>query len=164
MINRNKSFLKFSTCVLVLFIFYASCYERSDFKDYSSTNSGLYYKIVSLGEGINKPTSGDYLQLTITYKTIKDSVFLDTYSYNETGMVILPFDKSSFIGSFEEGISKMNEGDVYSFIVNADSLFEKFFKRPLPLFLKQKEYVKMTVLLYKILNKNEYLKELNNYQ
>jgi hypothetical protein len=75
-----------------------------------------------LGEGIKKPTSGDYLQLTITYKTIKDSVFLDTYSYNETGMVILPFDKSSFIGSFEEGISKMNEGDVYSFIVNADSL------------------------------------------
>lgn len=162
--NRNKSLFKVIICVSVLFLFYISCNESSDFKGYSSTNSGLHYKIISLGEGLIKPASGDYLQLAITYKTIKDSVFLDTYSYNETGMVILPIDKSSFKGSFEEVINKMNEGDAYSFIVSADSLFKKFFKRPLPLFLKQGGDVKMTVFLYKILSKNEYLKMLNNYQ
>lgn len=112
-----------------------------------------------------KPSKDNYLQLSITYKTIKDSIFLDTYSYNETGMVILPYNVSpSFHGSFEEGISKMNEGDIYSYIVNADSLFKKFFKAPLPMFLKHGDVVKMDVTLHRILNKEEYVEELNKYQ
>jgi FKBP-type peptidyl-prolyl cis-trans isomerase len=117
-----------------------------------------------IGDGKRKPSIGDYLQLVITYKTEKDSIFLDSYSNNDIGMVILPFNHSSFEGSFEEGLTTMNEGDSVSFIVDADNLFRNFFKTELPLFLKKGSVVKMEVKLNKILNKEQYDAELVRYQ
>lgn len=117
-----------------------------------------------IGDGKSKPTFGDYLQLIITYKTINDSVFFDSYYNNPTGKVILPFAHSTFKGSFEEGLTTMNAGDSVSFIVNADSLFRKFFKAQLPMFLKQNDVVKMDVKLHRILNKEEYEKEILSFQ
>jgi FKBP-type peptidyl-prolyl cis-trans isomerase FkpA len=117
-----------------------------------------------LGDGKNTPALGDYLQLKITYKTANDSIFYDSYSNNETGMVILKFDKPSFKASFEEGLLKMNEGDSVSFIVNADSLFKKFFKMQVPIFFKKNDIVKMDVKLHRILTKKEYDEELDKYE
>jgi len=117
-----------------------------------------------IGDGKCKPAPGDYLQLIITYKTERDSVFFDTHSSNQTGKVILPFNHSSFKGSFEEGLITMNAGDSVSFIVSADSLFEKFFKMKLPMFLKPGSLIKMDVKLHRILNKQEYAKELECYE
>ncbi len=117
-----------------------------------------------IGDGKDKPAAGDYLQLIITYKTIKDSVFFDTYCSNETGMVILPFAHSSFEGSFEEGLTKMNAGDSVSFIVNTDSLFKKFFNARVPSFLKAESAVKMDVKLHRILTKETYQEELKKYK
>lgn len=141
----------------------ASCVE-STYKGYTETDTGLFYKLQAIGEGKRSPAIGDYLQLRITYKTIKDSVFLDSYSSNETGMVILPFNHSSFKGSFEEGLMTMNEGDSVSFIVDGEQLFEKFFKAHLPFFIKQGDKVKMDVRLNKILNKDEYANQINEYK
>jgi FKBP-type peptidyl-prolyl cis-trans isomerase FkpA len=76
----------------------------------------------------------------------------------------LPFARSSFKGSFEEGLTKMNEGDSVSFIVNADSLFSKFFKAQLPIFLESERIVKMDVKLHRILSKEEYMDELKKYK
>lgn len=150
-----------------LFLFTAtvvsSCWE-SPYKGYTPTPSGLYYKLQMIGDGKNVPAPGDFLQLRITYRTAKDSVFYDTYSTNETGIVILPFACSSFKGSFEEGLTKMNAGDSVSFIVSADSLFTKFFKAGLPLFLQPGDLVKMDVKLHRILNKQEYADELKKYK
>ncbi len=156
----KKTFLYSSLFCLIL----VSCWNNSRYKGFTKTDSGLYYKLQTIGDGKRKPNIGDYLQLIITYKTEKDSVFLDTYSNNETGKVILPFNKSSFVGSFEEGLSKMNEGDSVSFVVNADSLFQKFFKVPLPMFLTEGGDVKIDVKLYRILTSDEYKTELTNYQ
>lgn len=118
-----------------------------------------------IGDGKRKPSIGDFLQIIVTYKTEKDSVFMDSYSSNDIGMVILPFNHSSFEGSFEEGLSTMNEGDSVSFIVDAVNLFGKFFKAPsLPVFLKPGSRVKMEVKLHRILNKSEYEAELKHYE
>ncbi|MFY9309891.1 MAG: FKBP-type peptidyl-prolyl cis-trans isomerase [Bacteroidia bacterium] len=141
----------------------SSCWE-SPYKGYTPTPSGLYYKLQMIGDGKNVPALGDFLQLKITYRTAKDSIFYDTYSINETGMVILPFARSSFQGSFEEGLTKMNAGDSVSFIVSADSLFTKFFKSPLPIFLQPGDVVKMDIKLHRILNKQEYMEELKKYK
>ncbi len=147
----------FIVCVLT------ACFKKSKYKGYTETGSGLYYKLQMIGEGKRKPIAGDFLQLVITYKTEKDSVFMETSSANETGMVILPYQQSSFKGSFEEGLNTMNEGDSVSFIVNTDSLFTKFFKTPVPLFLAADTAVKMEVKLNRILNKEEYNSELNRF-
>jgi FKBP-type peptidyl-prolyl cis-trans isomerase FkpA len=146
-----------------LLLFIISC-STTPYEGYTATKSGLYYKLQMIGDGKKTPQIGDYLQLNITYKTANDSVFYDTYSSNETGMVILKFEKPSFKASFEEGLTKMNEGDSTSFIVSADSLFKKFFKMEVPIFFKKKDVVKMDVKLHRILTKNQYVEELNKYQ
>ena len=156
--------LKFKfLCVLFIVIFLASCWNSPPYKGYTETDSGLYYKLQAIGDGKRKPCIGDYLQLRITYKTLKDSVFLDSYSSNETGMVILPFNHSSFKGSFEEGLANMNEGDSVSFIVVAAPLFRDFFRAPLPVFLSAGDAVKMEVKLSRILNAKEYAQTLDAY-
>lgn len=140
-----------------------SCWE-SPYKGYTPTESGLYYKLQMIGDGKNVPAMGDFLQIKITYRTAKDSVFYDTYSNNETGLVILPFARSSFKGSFEEGLTRMNSGDSVSFIVDADSLFKKFFKTELPIFLQAGDIVKMDVKLHRILDRQGYMEELKKYK
>ncbi len=153
-------FALFISCLSMLF----ACFDFSPYKGYTRTETGLYYKLLSIGDGKKQPKQGDFLELYIAYKTINDSVFYDSYSNNETGKVFMPFGKSSFKGSFEEGITKMNEGDSLSFIVNADSLFTKFFNAPLPLFLEKTHVVKMEVRLHKILSKEEYIAEIENFK
>ncbi|MBL7884539.1 MAG: FKBP-type peptidyl-prolyl cis-trans isomerase [Bacteroidia bacterium] len=157
MIKNKYTYLLF---ILAL----SSCFNSSDFAGFTKTDTGLHYKLQAIGDGKRKPSFGDYLQLNITYKTIKDSVFLDSYSYNETGLVILPFNTSSFKGSFEEGLVTMNEGDSVSFIVSANDLFKHYFKAPLPYFLDAGDVVKMDVKLHKIFNEKEYVAELERYQ
>jgi FKBP-type peptidyl-prolyl cis-trans isomerase FkpA len=156
----KKNYLYLTFLILIT----AACGDFSTYKGYTKTDSGLYYKLQMIGDGKRKPAIGDYLQLMITYKTEKDSVFLDSYSNNDMGMVILPFNHSSFDGSFEEGLTTMNEGDSVSFIVDGDRLFKNFFKSPLPLFLKKGERVKMEVKLHKILNQQQYTDELTKYE
>jgi FKBP-type peptidyl-prolyl cis-trans isomerase len=134
------------------------------YKGYTETDTGLFYKLRVIGDGKKKPSIGDYLQLRITYKTGKDSTFLDSYSINETGMVILPFNHSSFKGSFEEGLTTMNEGDSVSFIVDAAELFKSFFRAELPVFLKTGDRVKMEVKLNRIMNAADYAAAVKDYQ
>ena len=147
-----------------LIMLLSSCFNNSEYDGYSKSSTGLHYKLQMIGDGKRKPSFGEYLQLNITYKTMNDSVFLDSYSVNETGMVILPFNHSSFQGSFEEGLLTMNEGDSTSYIVDAQNLFTYFFKAELPFFLKAGDKVKMDVKLNKIFNEQEYVQELKRYQ
>ncbi len=155
---------KYFLYILFISVGFSACWRNPKYKGYTETNTGLYYKLQAIGDGKSKPKEGDFLQLRITYKTEKDSVFSDTYSNNETGKVILPFRHSSFIGSFEEGLTSMNAGDSVSFIVSADSMFSKYFKADLPLFLYPGSTVKMDVKLCRILLPNEYTEELENYK
>ena len=161
LLTSKKKFYYYLLSSLILFAI--SC-NTTPYEGYTASKSGLYYKLQMIGDGKNAPVIGDYLQLNITYKTANDSVFYDTYSSNETGMVILKFDKPCFKSSFEEGLSKMNEGDSVSFIVSADSLFKKFFKMEVPIFFKKNDVVKMDVKLHRILTKNEYVEELHKYE
>ena len=148
---------------LFIVLLFSSCLYNSNYAGYTETSSGLYYKLYTIGDGKTNPHAGCFLQLRIVYKTIKDSVFFDTYSCNETRMVILPFNHSSFKGSFEEGLTKMNEGDSASYIVSADSLFKNFFKAGLPMFLEKGSAVKMDVKLNRILTKQEYQTEMEKF-
>lgn len=155
--------MKFRLLYILIAVLVYSCTDPV-YKGYTETDTGLFYKLRVIGDGGKKPSIGDYLQLRITYKTVSDSIFLDSHSSNETGMVILPFNHSSFKGSFEEGLTTMNEGDSVSFIVDAGALFRNFFKADLPLFLKQGDVVKMEVKLHRIMNGDEYKAAIREYE
>ena len=160
--NLLKSkFLIFGFSLLLL----SACWQRSPYKGYSQSGTGLYYKLCAIGDGEVKPEKGDLLKMAITFKTLKDSVFMDGFSFNEMGVLIVPYKETpSFKGSFEEGLATMNVGDSTSFIVNADSLFQRYYNLPTPYFLEQDKYLKMDVRLLGILNNDEYFQEFEKYQ
>ena len=147
-----KNFFLF-LLITVLF----SCKKEDRFPGFSETPTGLFYKLQSIGEGVKKPSPGDYLKLAIIYKTNKDSVFLNTY--NEFDREI-EFKKPAFHGSFEEGLTFLNEGDSATYLVNADSMFSKFFHSKLPDFIEKGSMLKLEIKLNKILNNDEHKKEL----
>ncbi len=148
---------------MFIVLFATSCWQPEMYKGYSESDTGLYYKLQTIGDGNKKASFGDYLQLIITYKTKTDSIFFDSYTNNISGKVVLPYNTISFVGSFEEHLKYMNEGDSVSFIVSADSLFKKFFKTELPIFFHKHDVVKMDVKLHKILSAEQYQAEIEHY-
>lgn len=149
-----RNLLFFLGCVFLLGM--AGCFRDNPFPGFSETDSGLFYKLHSFGEGARHPQDGHFLVLRMAYRTEKDSVFIDTYSSSRDGRITVPFTKAPFRGGLEEGIAMLNEGDSATFIVNADSLFRKVFHVPLPYFLREGGFVKVDVKLEKILDAVEY--------
>ena len=153
-----KSYFTYLYFIALLLLF--CCKKENLFPGYSKTDTGLYYKLEGIGDGTSTPKQGDYLEVSIVYKTMKDSVFLNTHYQNFFGKIIIPSVMPSFKGSFEEGLLKLNEGDSASYIVSADSLFSKFLKIPMPVFFNNGDMLKTEIKLYKILNEKKYQEEL----
>ena len=140
----------------------AGCFKDSKWPDYSITESGLYYKLHTFGDGSRKPLEGEFLVLRMAFRTENDSIFIDTYSSSHDGRIMVPFTRSPFKGSFEEGIAMLGEGDSATFIVSADSLFRKVFKVPMPFFVNEGGMVKVDVKLENILDQEEYARKLQD--
>lgn len=157
-----RLFLYWCIYLLVCIIFF-SCKREEKHNGFKETETGLFYKLNAIGDGKIHPQKGDYLKLNIAYKTIKDSLFLDTKRLNALGKLIIPFSTPSFRGSFEEHFSKLNEGDSATYLVNADSLFLKFLKRKTPFFIDTIRLVKVNLKLEKILSQQEYELELDQF-
>ena len=140
-----------------LILSFSSCKKEEKFPGFKETASGLFYKLQGIGDGTKKPVIGDYLKLNIVYKTSKDSSFILT---DNNISEILPLRKPTFRGSFEEGLALLNEADSATYLVNADSMFSKFFKAELPSFIEKGSMMKIEVKLNKILNQQQYNQEL----
>jgi FKBP-type peptidyl-prolyl cis-trans isomerase FkpA len=153
--------LRYLLAALFLAIAAAGCFKENRWPGYSITESGLHYKLHKFGDGSRKPAEGEFLVLRMAFRTEKDSVFIDTYSSSHDGRITVPFTKAPFMGSFEEGIAMLSEGDSATFIVSADSLFRKVFKVPMPFFVSEGGMVKVDVKLEKILSSKEYEKKLD---
>jgi len=149
--------------LLLLTIF--SCRPKnSAYPGYSSTSSGLYYKLLDFSDARPKPLKGHFFELSVVYKTDKDSIFLDSKNQNPIGTVMLPCDSICNKGLLGEGLMKMNEGDSMSFVLGASDLFSRFFHSNLPLFLTKNSLLKVDARLIRNLDKNEYEAELEKFE
>ncbi len=134
-------------------------------KDFKTDESGLMYAIIEDKEG-TPAKQGDILTLDLLYKaqnqtqTPKDSVLFDSKVAGKPLTFMLP--ASSFAGSFEDALSKLSEGDSAQFQINADSLFEKSFRMPLPPFIEKGSKILFAVKMNKIQTKEQFEKEMSN--
>lgn len=121
---------------------------------YLVTESGLHYNLITK-KGGSKPKIGDIMQMHLTYKNMKDSVIYDSKIIGDSFLIELT--KPTFVGGIEEGFAMLGEGDSASFLVSADSIFDKLFRQPLPTFIHKGDKLKFEVRLDKIIYKKEFV-------
>jgi FKBP-type peptidyl-prolyl cis-trans isomerase FkpA len=156
---KNYSLTKLAFLTIGSVAFLASC-KKSDHPGYEKSESGLYSKFYTHDEKGVKPMEGDMVKVSMVYKNDKDSVLFDTKDpkVNRSGdaTIEFPLSKSSFKGSFEEALSTMSVGDSASFLVNADSVYQKTFNvKELPPYITKGSLLTFEVKLKKITAKDE---------
>lgn len=100
----------------------------SQFDGYTRAENGLHYKFFNHDENGTKIQEGDGITLRyIISRQDNDSVIIDSKDASRDGSGYVPFgmSKSSFKGSFEDGLLMMSKGDSAVFIISADSFFLK---------------------------------------
>lgn len=138
--------------MLLISLIIVSC-NKSPFKGYKKTESGLYYKWYVQNKDAQKPIIGDLLVLHYQLKSSKDSIFSDTYKNPEP--VTIPLIAPTFKGDLYEGFAMMGKGDSASFIINADSFFILMIGAPRPEFIDSGSFITATVKLIDIKTKEE---------
>lgn len=145
MILRNSILFIF---IILLF----SCKNNSDVIGYKKTTSGIYFKLLQIGEKNKKPKNGDYITCHILYYTGNDSLFFDAVRN-------IKYTPSPFSGSIQECFAMLNESDSASFYISADNFFKKTINAPLPKFLPPLSYMKVNIKLISIRSAVQYQKE-----
>jgi FKBP-type peptidyl-prolyl cis-trans isomerase len=148
-LNKVESIFLIASIACSTFIFNA-CNRDG----YLVTESGLHYNLITK-KGGSKPKIGDIMQMHLIYKNMKDSVIYDSKIIGDSFLIELT--KPTFVGGIEEGFAMLSEGDSASFLVAADSIFDKLFRQPLPTFIHKGDKLKFEVRLDKIIEKKEFI-------
>lgn len=100
-----------------------SCGPKSPFPGYKPDDSGLYYKQITAGQG-EQLKDGDVIKVRLAYY-INDSLLYTTDMLPEPAYDLVH--ESFFQGDLYDGFRMMHVGDSMSFMINADSVFNKQF-------------------------------------
>ena len=144
--------MKKSITIILFISLLTSCSYFSKYPGYTRTWSGIYYKLLSIGDDKNKAKQGDYITVDITYKTLKDSVF---FSGRRKFQVTVP----EFNGSIDECFSMLSRGEKADFIINSGSFFTKTLQIKQPSFLKQEDGMIIEINMVEIQSSKDYENE-----
>lgn len=144
---------KYQTILILAFAFlnvFQSC--NSDFPNYESTDSGLYFLYHKIGEKNSNANLKDYVTVDISYKTIEDSVFFNA----KRRFQIL---KAAYPASIDECFTMLSVGDSATFILSADLFFEYTLERSLPSFIDSLSFFKVDIEMLEIISEERFIKE-----
>ena len=133
-------------CSLVLCT--TSCKDKK-FKGFKQTENGLYYKFITENKDARTPQMGDYLFLTVSYRTDNDSIVFDERD------VIDMMQESTYAGDLYEAYGLMHEGDEASFALKADTFFTHMGIPELPAFITEETMVFFNIKLTKVRSEKE---------
>ena len=111
------------------------------------SDTGLHYEIHE-SYGKSKPKVGDYIYMHLVYKTAKDSVLFDSKVIGDGYYIELL--RPTFKGGIEEAFGMLGEGDSASFLIPADSLYEKVFHSARPAYIHKGEKLHFEIRVTKI--------------
>lgn len=125
-----KKTVFFTLFVAFSLVFMMSCESGKSSKDgYQVTESGLMYKIHVHGTDTAMPRIGTFLDVVMTYGT-KDSVLFDSRTLPTAQKMQIPMTGSVHQADIYEGFAMMHQGDSATFVINADSVWQKLFRMP----------------------------------
>jgi FKBP-type peptidyl-prolyl cis-trans isomerase len=141
--------MKKSIVITLFAILLTSCNYFSKYPGYKRTWSGVYFKLLSIGDDTRKAQTGDYITIDIAYKTLKDSVF---FSGRRKFQVTRP----EFSGSIDECLTMLSIGEKADFIINAGNFFTKTLQTKPPLFIDQEKGMVVEINMVEIQNSKDY--------
>jgi len=122
-------------------------------KGFKKSSTGLKYHFFKDEKG-RLAIVDDVIKINFKMYTSTDSLLRDTWS--EGGAIVAQAQKPPFVGSLEETFLMMSAGDSAAFLINADSMFEKAIKAPMPEFIKKGSYFKFIIKMEALYTKAEY--------
>ena len=129
--------------VVIIVVYLSGCRHKEPlyFDGFSRNNAGLYYKIISIGDGNYKINVWDDVTFTCNFKKQNDSVFFsssrETIYFNPSDSV----NKALFIAHF----TKLVQGDSVIYLMKPNQLFENYFQTPVPDYCKNDSLIKVEV-------------------
>lgn len=126
--------------------------ERQITSGFSTTASGLQYKIIKDSVGGNYPEAGGFITFWFDMRTIKDSIFDNQFS--DSNPVGIPTPEALHKPGIEEGFWLLTHGDSALFLLNADSLYINTFHREIPSYIPAGSMIYMVVKMDKIYSKH----------
>ncbi|WP_170830130.1 FKBP-type peptidyl-prolyl cis-trans isomerase [Williamwhitmania taraxaci] len=126
--------------------------QKSPYPGYEKQNSGVFYKLLAIGEEEKKAQVGDYITADIAYRNMSDSSFFN-------GRRRFQLSATHFSGSIDECFAMLSEGDSASFIISADDFFLKTLETQKPRFLINQTTLKVDIRLVEVQKEDEYQRE-----
>lgn len=124
--------------------------------DYRLTEHNLKFKFLkdSTGQTANV---GDLVSLQMIMEAPNGQVIRSTYK--EGKPLLFPVKVSAFEGDLYEAVSLMSNGDSAAFLIPADSMFSKVFRKPLPDESMKGKNLKFTIKALEVTSQKEYLEQ-----
>jgi len=120
-----------------------SCKNNSKFPGYEETETGAHFKMEKAGdEKAAAISKGDVVFMRHIMTTDKDSVLYDYRTMAQPGQpYAMRLSPAVYKGDMFEMMYKLRVGDSASFALRVDSMFERYYKQPIPKFLDAKGFI-----------------------
>lgn len=145
---------KIAICCLILLVCFG-CNKQPQIEGYTRAENGFYFKLLSIGDGNEKPQVDNVVVFDAEMKTLSDSIFWDTKHDAADGLYIT-LNSQLLSGSCNHYFLNMVEGDSASLLINPSVFFRNYFDTIVPDFCKRDSLVKLNVKLTQIISKQEY--------
>lgn len=124
--------------------------------EYRLTEHNLKFKFLKDSAG-KTANIGDLVSLEMLMEAPDGNIIRSTYQ--EGKPLLFPVKVSAFEGDLYEAVSLMSNGDSAAFLIPADSMFAKVFKKPLPDESMEGKDLKFTIKAIEVTSQKEYLEQ-----
>ncbi len=142
------------TVVLIFagILIFASCSWFNRYPGFTRTRTGIYFKLIAIGDTVKPPSANDFVTAELRYTTENDSVFFK-------GTRTFQLTQPEFKGSIDECFLMISAGDSAAFIIDANKFFTKTLQSHLPKFLKPGDPIKVYIKLDEIRTAEQYKRD-----
>ena len=111
---------------------------------YRQNENELYFKFYQKNEG-KTAQIGELGSLHMVITNEQGEEIKNSYSEKEGKPVLFPVKISTFPGDIYEAVGMMSAGDSASFLIPADSIYQKVFRKALPANVKSGTFLNFTI-------------------
>jgi len=143
--------------ILAWLLVLCSCSNKSKlFSGFSVSETGIHYKLISLGDGATKATPSNYITINIAYRTKTDSLFFQ-------GVRQFQLTEPHYVGSIDECFLMLASGDSGAFYINASPFFTKTLETELPKFINPDDFMRVDIKMLEIKTADEFQHEMEAF-